>query len=709
MARMQYIWLLGFLLILVFCPVSASRGQGPESNGSKAAAPTVAIPEGTGQAILEQASEAKAQLERQVRGIYEREPLGFDLKTLGHVSDSVFNLPVLVSGLLQALHEQGKMLGLLGSILILMFLAVLFSSLFGMPKILEHLSQMASPLMTKASEPYQSLLRTVLGVVAATLIPLLLYGIFDLILAFTGYNASWFLLTGKLLTLWALGALTFSLLHAILLSDLIPLPREHALSIYRLSRVIALYVLISIAVVWVAQAFRVSKEILALTRFLISVSIVLAVFLLLLKKESMMGLLPALPYKVYRFLLNMLDRLYYPIAILTLLSGIFWCFGYKRLAEFIWIRTWGVAGTFFFATIAYHIALNGVRIRILSPAPLNRTAGAFYRAWHHCLLFSFVASTLAVSLELLGILEPLRGILSFPLLVIGQESISLWSIGKASLMFAALLLGFRVLRSYLALKVYPAIGIEEGLAYSLNTLLGYLLISIAILASLNTLGINLQLLMVMGGAIGIGVGFGLKEFAANLLSGLSLIFGRKVRKNDWIQIGDTLGYVEAVGLGVTRLKTRDNIEYVIPNSVLTTSTIINFTLSEPYVRIHIPIGVSYDSNPNEVRAMLERIAKSSDSLSSHREPNVWFTEYGESSLNFELLVWIDVRVISAKDAQSRLYFEIFQAFSEAGIEIPFPQRVVRFKPTPESPVLREPSAVCQATEDLNPASARRGD
>jgi len=129
-----------------------------------------------------------------------------------------------------------------------------------------------------------------------------------------------------------------------------------------------------------------------------------------------------------------------------------------------------------------------------------------------------------------------------------------------------------------------------------------------------------------------------------------------------------------VGLRATKVRTRDNIEYLIPNAELTATTIVNYSLSDPLIRIHVPVGVSYSSNPHEVEAILLKAAAENGKTDKRKKPEVWFAEYGDSSLNFDLLVWIDVRKVTENRVRSELYFTIFEALAEAGIEIPFPQR-----------------------------------
>jgi small-conductance mechanosensitive channel len=284
-----------------------------------------------------------------------------------------------------------------------------------------------------------------------------------------------------------------------------------------------------------------------------------------------------------------------------------------------------------------------------------------------------------VILQLLGLYQPLRSVISFPLAFIGDRPISFWTLIKVGLIFITFIFGSGLVRAYMDYQIYPLLGVDEGLAYSINTLLSYLIIIIAGLFSLAIIGLDIRTLMVFAGAVGIGIGLGLQKTAANLISGFILIFGRKVRKGDWIKVGDTVGSVRHISLSATTVWTRDNIEYIIPNTDLIAGIIVNYTLTSPEIRIHVRVGVSYSADPQDVVKILEAVAEKSLYILKKNKPRVWFTEFGDSSINFELLVWIDVRKRSEKAVRSHLYYEIFGALAQAGIEIPFPQRDIHVR------------------------------
>jgi len=144
-------------------------------------------------------------------------------------------------------------------------------------------------------------------------------------------------------------------------------------------------------------------------------------------------------------------------------------------------------------------------------------------------------------------------------------------------------------------------------------------------------------------------------------------------------MGDNIGVVSDIYLRATKLQTRDNIEYLIPNSDFISSTVINFTLSSPNIRLSVPVGVSYKSDPQLVKTVLETAASQHEEFMAHRPPKINFTGYGDSAINFTVMVWIDIRTVGRRHSRSKLYFSIFEALRTNNIEIPYPQRDIHIK------------------------------
>lgn len=618
--------------------------------------------------------EAAAHMSEQARPLFQREPMGFDLGTIDRLREWVLRLPLEIPDLIEHVKEQGRLLGFVGSALMLGFLVAVFYSLFGQKKVLSRLEKGAEPLRSYMPAGFYPYFLSLLKIVVASLMPLVLFGVYGLIRASVSYRAPWFLITGNLLMLWALGALLINLLRESLTRGILPIPPGPGKSIFRVARIVLLYILFSFAVFLGAEAFQIPDDFLALLGFVLSLTIVLASLLLLMKKRAILGVLPELPYRSYQVFVRGLERFYFPAIFLTFLTGILWCLGYRDLCVAIWRMTWAVAGSFIGILIAYHILRGWLRQWAQRKGAADEVVQTLYRALSSLLLYATVLTILIVALKLLGLSDPVRRALSFSILKIGESPLSLWTLLKASIILLAFVYLSRLVRAWLDYRVHPSVGIDEGLAYAINTFLHYTLLTIGFLVALRSVGLDLRVLMVFAGAVGIGLGLGLQSTAANVIAGLSLVFGRRIRKGDWIHVGDTRGSVQDVGLRATKVRTRDNIEYLIPNSELTSSTIVNYTLSDPLIRIHIPVGVSYSSNPKEVEKILLEAATGNPKVNKGRAPEVWFSEYGDSSLNFHLLVWVDIRHVSENRVRSELYFTIFEALAQAGIEIPFPQR-----------------------------------
>ncbi len=608
------------------------------------------------------------------RHFLDRKPLGFDLTTLRHLQTWISTLPARLPDLIQSVKEQSRFLGLAGSLVLFGFLLVIVSTILAQKNLRRRFEESAGVLKPHVPSVFHAYFFSAARILAAILIPLMLLGICVLIEAFIPKGIAWLTLTERALYLWATGALVISFLRETLTRGLLSIEEENGLALFHRARMVTLYVLISLGVLALTKFLALPADLLALIRFLVSLSIVIALFLVLIKKKSIMALLPDLPYRTYVLFIRGLHGLYYPSVFLTLVTGILWCFGYRGLARVLWQKTWAVAGAFFLIVACYHLVQQQFNKWIGAKDVRDEAAKSLDTALRSLWLYITIAVGLMVTLNLLELADPLRDLLSFPVATVGGSPLSPWIFIKAGLILITFFLVSRLFRAWLDYRVYPSIGVDEGLAYAINTFLNYFFLIIGLLLAMRAVGLDLRVLMVMAGAIGIGIGLGLQNMAANLFSSFTLVFGRRIKKGDWIQIEDTLGSVKEVGLAATRVWTRDNVELIIPNSDLTSKAIINYSLSDPMIRIHVPVGVSYSSDPEQVTQILLDAAESNPYVSKEKRPAVWFAEYGESSLNYELLVWIDVRNMSEKQVRSDLYYVIFEAFAKAGIEIPFPQR-----------------------------------
>ena len=660
-----------FLICFIWVPPVFAQLPLPENKEAK---PEISISSDMGDAMIREAGRVRDKLQKQAESLFEREPLGWNGDTLIYIYDSFISLPLKIPVITQHIMEQGRVLGFAGSLIMLTFILAIFYSLIGHKKVLETVENRVKPFMVKLPEKIYPYIMSAIKVVVEALIPLVLLGFFSLIKALITYRAPWFQLLGNLLILWAVGRLIVGVLNETLTQGLFPAAAEYGESIYRLARLALLYVLIGIAGFWSIEAFQIREDAVALLRFAVSISIVTVLLLLFLKKKALLSLLPQLPYKNYQWFLQFIDKYFFPLVLFSFATALLWCVGYRRLGEVILTKIWASAAAFVAIMLIYHSLQAWLQRWSQRAGPSDEAAKFLIKSIRSVLLYASTIATAIIVLNVLGLLGPLQQLMSFPVFKLGPNQVTLWIIVRAILILLTFLYASRLLQAYLDYKIYPSLGIDEGLGYALNTFLKYASLILGFLIALKIVGIDLRFLLVFAGAIGIGIGLGLQNIAANVISGFSIIFGGKIRKGDWIETGGTLGTVTDIHLSATRVRTRDNIKYLIPNSQLISNTIVNYSSSSPMIRVEIPVGVSYNADPKEVERILLEIAQKEPLVEKYREPAVRFAEFGDNSINFLLQVWIDVRKTARKRLRSQLYFAIFDALQQTGIEIPFPQR-----------------------------------
>lgn len=220
--------------------------------------------------------------------------------------------------------------------------------------------------------------------------------------------------------------------------------------------------------------------------------------------------------------------------------------------------------------------------------------------------------------------------------------------------------------------------------YLLEKLAGYAILVFGVVAGLSAAGLNLSSLAVFAGAIGIGVGLGLQGVVKEFVSGIFLIFDRMVSVGDYVELeGGTRGAIAEIGPRATRIRTNDNVNIIIPNSHLIEGPVTNWTLNGDTRRIHIPFSVAYGAARADVREAVLTAARTSPFTlpeTEQRKSQVWLVGFGDSSLNFELLVWPTLEAVKRPAAMHAAYtWAIADALDAAGIEIPFPQTDLRIR------------------------------
>jgi small-conductance mechanosensitive channel len=235
------------------------------------------------------------------------------------------------------------------------------------------------------------------------------------------------------------------------------------------------------------------------------------------------------------------------------------------------------------------------------------------------------------------------------------------------------------LKKFIVQKVLANRDFDYGTRDAIGTIAKYMVIIIGFSIVLQTSGINLSALGFIAGALGIGIGFGLQNITSNFISGLIILFERPVKVGDRVEIGGVRGDIVKISARSTTVVTNDNIAYIVPNSKFIEGEVINWSFTDTKVRLGFDVGVSYKEDPEIVREILLKIASKNEDVLENPPPMVIFDKFGDSSLNFKLLVWTTEFINRPAVLKSILYFEIFKQFKLKGIEIPFPQRDLHLK------------------------------
>ena len=280
------------------------------------------------------------------------------------------------------------------------------------------------------------------------------------------------------------------------------------------------------------------------------------------------------------------------------------------------------------------------------------------------------------------VVDGAKNVLGRPLFTVGPMAVSPAFLIKAIIFILLLIFIARKSRRLLRLYVLNRFSLEEGHKYALETATQYVVFIAGLAVGLESAGINLNSLALLGGALGIGVGFGLQPIVNNFVSGLVLLFEGPVKVGDRVQVADLNGDVIRIGARSTWVRTNDNIIVVVPNSEFIVKPVINWTATDRQVRFSLPVGVSYGSDPQQVREVLLAVAADNPDVLSSPTPDVIFTGFGDSSLDFDVRVWTVTKVQTPLILKSDLYFAIFDAFKKRGIEIPFPQRDLHLRTAP---------------------------
>ncbi|MCH2388547.1 MAG: mechanosensitive ion channel, partial [Opitutales bacterium] len=298
----------------------------------------------------------------------------------------------------------------------------------------------------------------------------------------------------------------------------------------------------------------------------------------------------------------------------------------------------------------------------------------------------FFVLAMALILNLLGvwsvISEGLNGIRLFPISEGIETQVTVLTLlkGLVAILILIPLTGWLVRASESKVKRMQS---ESPALQVLALKLIKLVVAVAaIMLAISSMGVNLSAFAFLGGAIGLGLGFGFQKVISNLISGVILLGDRSIKPGDVIEVDQTYGWINTLGARYTSVITRDGTEHLIPNEMMITEKVVNWSFSDEKVRLKIPFGTSYDSDPRQVMKLVLESAEEHPRVLDKPGPVVRLMGFGDSGVDFELRIWIRDPSAGVNNVRSDLYLGIWDTFKEHNIEIPFPQRDLHVKEMP---------------------------
>jgi len=278
------------------------------------------------------------------------------------------------------------------------------------------------------------------------------------------------------------------------------------------------------------------------------------------------------------------------------------------------------------------------------------------------------------ALNIVGLLDPTLGLLDSVALPIGTRRVSLLTAAKAIVLFVVLLWLARAAVRFVTGRLQRSTTLTPSIKVLSEKTINVVLLAIVVVVTLDYVGVDLTTLAVFTGALGVGIGFGLQKVVSNLISGFILLLDRSIKPGDVIELGETFGWVTSLGARYVALSTRDGKEWLIPNEDLITQRVINWSYSNSLLRLPLKFGISYHSDVHKVMALAVEAAAGVDRVLAEPKPVCRLIGFGDSSVDFELRVWIRDPQAGVVNVRSEIYLALWDAFRAEGIEIPFPQR-----------------------------------
>jgi small-conductance mechanosensitive channel len=272
------------------------------------------------------------------------------------------------------------------------------------------------------------------------------------------------------------------------------------------------------------------------------------------------------------------------------------------------------------------------------------------------------------------LISDLLNILEYPLVKIGNSTVTLVGLIFFACAISLVFLSELLLRRYLIRRFLQRTHLQPSMQYAIGKIGGYIFMAIGLYISLKLVGIDLSSLAFVAGAIGVGLGFGMQNIISNFVSGLIILAERPISIGDRVELGEVAGQVTKINLRSTNIVTNDNITIIVPNSDFITNKVTNWSYGDPTVRIRLPVGVAYGTDLERLKRLLLEVASEHPKVLREPASEVFFSGFGDSSLNFELGVWTSEMTSKPRRFRSELNYAIERKLRENQIELPFPQR-----------------------------------
>ena len=279
-----------------------------------------------------------------------------------------------------------------------------------------------------------------------------------------------------------------------------------------------------------------------------------------------------------------------------------------------------------------------------------------------------------------------RRVLTFALFKIGALSVTPIFLVKGLIYLALLSLVSATVRKALYHRVEEKTALGAQHSYVLARFASIVVYTLGLMVGLESAGLNLNSLAIVGGTLGIGVGFGLQPVVANWVAGWVLLVEQPFRIGDRIDVGGTSGVVVRVGGRSTWVRTYDNEVIIVPNSEFTTHRVTNWTVNDPKVRLHLEVDVDYSSDLEKVKRLLVEVAQRHPEVLTDPPPEAVLADLGDSALKFYLRFWTEIHEYDNYKIMSDLYCEVLDVFGKEGIDMPYPQQDVHVRSV-DGPIL----------------------